>query len=54
MTRAERHEFELAPCHARSPLPRGFAFYLADPISAVHEFTRMDAAGLRKKYEISW
>jgi hypothetical protein len=28
---------KLAPCPARSPLPRGFAFYPADPISSVHK-----------------
>jgi hypothetical protein len=37
-----RHEFELAPCPVRSVAAATFAFYLADSISSVHEFTPID------------
>src|SRR5205814_9002941 len=41
--RQHRHEFETRslPCSLAAALA-GFAFYLADPISSVHEFTRIN------------
>jgi hypothetical protein len=33
---------KLAPCPARSVAAATFAFYLADPISSIHEFTPID------------
>jgi hypothetical protein len=38
---SETTDLKLARFPTRSTLPRGFAFYLADPISSVHKITRM-------------
>jgi AbrB family looped-hinge helix DNA binding protein len=40
---------KLAPCPVRSVAAATFAFYLADPISSIHEFTPTDFDEVREK-----